>query len=214
MAIDDDVLTFVRDGLVRGVSRGDLAAALIKAGWSTEQAKAALNSFADLDFPIPVPRPRPYLSARDGFIYIVMFSTLYLTAYNLGSIVFQFINRAFPNRALPDYAESTAGAIRWSVSSLIVAFPVFLYLSWLVGREIRTDPTKRSSKVRKLATYLTLLLGACVLLGDVTSLVYSLLGGELTVRFVLKAATVGLIAGAIFGYYLRDLRIEEAGPPA
>jgi len=169
-----------------------------------------LASFADIDFPIPVPRPRPYLSAREGFMYIVMFSTLYLSAYNVGSIIFELIDRAFPDPARPEYAEWSIAAIRWSVSSLIVAFPVFSYVSWLIARGGRIDPTKRSSRIRKQLTYLTLLLGACVLLGDLTALVYSLLGGELTVRFVLKAATIGVITGAIFGYYLYDLRNEEA----
>ena len=58
-------------------------------------------------------------------------------------------------------------------------------------------------------TYLTLFIAAAVLVGDVTSLVYSLLGGELTTRFVLKVSTIAVIAGAVFGYYLRDLRLEE-----
>jgi hypothetical protein len=35
------------------------------------------------------------------------------------------------------------------------------------------------------------------------------LGGELTVRFLLKVITVGIIAGAVFGHYLWDLRKEE-----
>jgi hypothetical protein len=50
---------------------------------------------------------------------------------------------------------------------------------------------------------------ACALIGDVTTLVYNLLGGELTVRFVLKVLTVGIIAGTAFTYYLRDLRRDE-----
>lgn len=199
---NDDLTDFVRQGLAGGFSRLELEQALTRAGWSVDQTRAALQGFADVGFPIPVPRPRPYLSAREGFIYIVMFCTLYLSAYNLGSILFELINRQLPDPALPSgSAEWTAAAIRWSVSSLIVAFPVFLYLSWLTSRDIRSDPAKRSSNVRKLTTYLTLLLGAGVLLGDVTTLVYNLLGGELTVRFILKAATVGGIAGAIFVYY-------------
>jgi hypothetical protein len=210
VAVSEDLLNFVRRGLAAGIARADLEAAMLAAGWTVEQARSALSSFADLDFPIPVPRPRPYLSAREGFMYIVMFSTLYLSAYNLGSIVFELIDRVFPDPTIPGSAEWSLRAIRWSVSSLIVAAPVFLYMSWSIGRSIRRDPTKRSSRIRKQLTYVTLLIGGCVLLGDVTTLVYNLLGGELTVRFLLKVATVGLIAGSICAYYLSELRLEEA----
>jgi uncharacterized membrane protein YraQ (UPF0718 family) len=47
------------------------------------------------------------------------------------------------------------------------------------------------------------------LAGDLVTLVYLALGGELTVRFVLKAAIVALIAGSIFGYYLANLRRDK-----
>jgi len=42
-----------------------------------------------------------------------------------------------------------------------------------------------------------------------TSIVYNLLGGEITMRFVLRVLTLGTIAGSVFGYFLRDLRKEE-----
>ena len=59
-------------------------------------------------------------------------------------------------------------------------------------------------------TYLTLFVSAGFLMGDVTSLVYNLLGGEWTVRFLLKVLTVASIAGLVFGYYLRDLNRDES----
>ena len=74
---------------------------------------------------------------------------------------------------------------------------------------IKRDPSKRASKVRKWLTYMTLFVAAGVIIGDLTALVYGLLGGELSLRFALKALTVGFIAGGIFGYYLWDLRQEE-----
>jgi hypothetical protein len=95
------------------------------------------------------------------------------------------------------------------VSALIVAFPIFLYTSRLTDRAIRIDPSKRASKVRRWLTYWTLLIVAIVVICDVTTLLYNLLGGELTVRFVLKVCVVGLIAGTAFTYYLRDLRLDE-----
>jgi hypothetical protein len=74
---------------------------------------------------------------------------------------------------------------------------------------VKRDPVKRASKVRRWLTYLTLFASACALIGDVTTLVYNALGGELTIRLVLKVVTVGLIAGTAFVYYLRDLRQDE-----
>ena len=68
--------------------------------------------------------------------------------------------------------------MRWSISSLIVAFPVFLYMSRLVGADIAADPNKRYSKVRRWLTYMTLFLAAGVIVGDVISLVYNLLWGR------------------------------------
>ena len=66
--------------------------------------------------------------------------------------------------------------------------------------------------MRRQLTYVTLFIAACALIGDVTSVVYSFLGGELTTRFILKVLTVGLIARAVFGYYLSELRTDEKEP--
>ena len=139
-----------------------------------------------------------------------MFTTLYVSAFSLGQLVFQFINQALPDPATDAFAaESSRQAIRWSVSYLIVAFPVFIGVSHLIGRDLTADPSKRASKVRRWLTYLTLFVAAAVLIGDVTTLVYNLLGGELTARFLLKVLTVGSIAGTAFWYYLSDLRTDE-----
>ena len=211
MAAGDELLEFVRAALGRGVPRAQIEDVLRKSGWTTDQIQGALTAYADIDFPIPVPRARPYLSAREACIYLVLFGTLYASAYNLGSLVFDFINRAFPDpsQTFEGFEEYSRQSIRWSISWLIVAFPVFMYLSWSTERDIDRDPMKRASKVRRWLTYLTLFSAACALLGDFTTLVYNALGGELTVRFVLKVLTVALISGTAFVYYLNDIRQDE-----
>ncbi|MDP6371014.1 MAG: DUF5671 domain-containing protein [Vicinamibacterales bacterium] len=210
MTLDESLVAFVKDGLTRGVPRSQIEDALRQAGWPADQATAALASFAEVDFPIPVPRPRPYLSAREAFMYLVLFSTLYISSFNLGHLLFLFIDRALPDPTTPIPAEVFRGGVRWSVSFLIVAFPVFTYVSWLTSRATQADPSKHASKIRRWLTYLTLFLAGGVLVGDVTALVYNLLGGELTVRFVLKVAVVGGIAGGVYGYYLGD-RVRISG---
>jgi hypothetical protein len=213
MAVDDELITFVKDALGRGFARAEVQQVLRRAGWSGEQVAGAMTAFADIDFAVPVPRPRPYVSAREAFMYVVMFTTLYISAWSLGSLVFEFIDRAFPDPATRRSVEFSLAAIRWSVASLVVAFPVFLYVGSLDARSILRDTTKRASNIRRNLTYVTLFVASCMLLGDVTTLVYNLLGGELTVRFVLKALTIGLIAGAAFVYYLTGLRQDEKEVP-
>jgi len=100
-------------------------------------------------------------------------------------------------------------SIRMAVASLIVAFPIYMWLSQLTLKEVRRDPEKKSSKIRKWLTYITLFIAAGVIIGDLITLIFNLLGGDLTTRFVLKVVVVLVIAGMIFGYYLWDLRTEE-----
>ncbi len=202
---------FLKEGLERGLPREQLEEVLLEAGWPRDQVRGALGGFADVTFPIPVPRPKPYLIAREAFVYLVLFSTLYVSAFTLGDLLFQFINRGFPDPSVdPAFAlEASRQAIRWAISLLVVAFPVFAFVSWTNERAVRREPSRRLSKVRRWLTYMTLFIAAGVLIGDVTSIVYNLLSGEMTTRFALKVLTVGAIAGLVFGYFRRDLRKEE-----
>jgi hypothetical protein len=184
---------------------------LVQAGWPAEQIKSALGQFADIDFPLPVPKPRPYLSAREAFRYLVLFTTLYLSAWYLGGLLFDFINMNFPDPAMQDryYSRSLAEDIRLAAAFLIIAFPVFLFMSYRIQRELAQSPVKRLSTIRRWLTYLTLFVAAGFVIGDLVTLTYNALGGELTVRFVLKVLVVGMIAITVFGFYLWDLRGEE-----
>lgn len=208
--MNPELLDFTRKALAAGAARGEIARALRQAGWAEAEVKAALGAFAEIDFPVPVPKPRPYLPAREVFLYLLLFASLHASAYNLGAIAFALIDRAFPDPLQDSRILGDAGAaIRWNLSALVVAFPLFLIVLRTVTRSIARDPVKRGSRVRKWLTYLTMFVAAAALAGDLVGLVYSALGGELTVRFLLKAGVVGGLAGGIFGYFLTDMRKEE-----
>lgn len=202
-----DLAGFVHDALVRGIPRPRIEAALLAAGWPRDKVERALGEFAEVeDFPLPVPRPRPYLSAREAFLYLLLFTTLFLAAFNFGSILFELIEKALPDPAGPAYS---AHSLRWGVSFVLVSFPIFLYLTVRQERELKADPAARASKVRRWLTYLTLFVAAGFLVGDLVALIFHFLEGELTARFVLKVLVVAALAGTAFTYYLRDLRKEE-----
>ena len=212
MAADKTLVGFVREALGCNATQDEIRVALSSAGWGAEDVDRALGAFAEVEFPVPVPKPRPDLSPRDAFVYLVIFSTLGIAAYHFGALVFELINRAFPDSAFDGSGEWSGAAVRRAIASLIVTFPIYLFLSAKMAREIRIDPTKAASKIRKWLTYITLFFAASVLIGDATTVLYSLLGGELSVRFALKTLTVAVIAGLIFGYYLWDLRDDADAP--
>ncbi|MDP6704139.1 MAG: DUF5671 domain-containing protein, partial [archaeon] len=99
--------------------------------------------------------------------------------------------------------------IRTSLAAIIVAFPLYVLLMRQLKRAEQRDPEQRQSKIRKWLAYLTLIVAAAIIIGDLIAVIAGLLGGELAIRFSLKALTVLVITGSIFGYYLQDLRREE-----
>lgn len=199
---------FVRNALRSGASREETARVLAEAGWSNEQVADALGAYAAIPFAIPVPRPKSHVSARDAFMYLIMFGMLYFAAFNLGNLVFQFINLALPDPVADRY-PGVDRQIRWSTSALLVAFPIFFFVASRIGKQIRRDPVQRTSVIRKWLTYLTLAVAACVVTGDLVYLINSLLSGEMTLRFILKSLTVGAIAGTAFWYYLSSMRADD-----
>lgn len=208
--MNTDLSLFVRESLTRGHSPADLHPVLKQAGWQEDEIQTALGVYATIEFDVPVPKRRPYLNAREAFLYLLMFLTLYISAFSFGTLLFQYINRWLPDVLEQSYMyDGMSETIRWSTSALLIAFPIFYYVSWVVYRSIKKDPDKRASKIRKWLTYVTLFVAAGVIIGDLITLVFNVLGGELTLRFVLKVLTIGGIAGAIFGYYLWDLRKDE-----
>tara|TARA_B100000745_G_scaffold244471_1_gene166693 strand:+ start:286 stop:951 length:666 start_codon:yes stop_codon:yes gene_type:complete len=211
MALSQELLSFVKESLLRGIPRAEIANTLIKAGWPTEQVNQSLSGFADTNFAVPVPRPALSVKPREAFLYVVLFLTLFVSAYNLGFLLFSFINLAFPDPSETGVDQIEFG-IRWSLSWLIVTLPVFLYVASLLRRSVRSHPASGSSRIRRQLTYLTLFIASSVLLGDVVGLIFNFLSGDLTVRFVLKVLTVAAIAGGTFSYYLRDLREAEKLP--
>jgi hypothetical protein len=206
---DSRLIAFVDAALRAGATRADVEKALEDAKWSREQIADGLGHYADVPFVVPVPRPRAHLSARDAFLYLLMFAMLYLSAYYFGSLLFQLINSAFPDGLERFTLNAIGQRIRFATAGLIVAFPVFLLTTSRIARAIRGDATHRNSAVRKWLTYLTLFVGAAVIVGDSITLLYNLLSGDLTVRFVLKVLVVAAIAGSVFGYYTWSIRADD-----
>ncbi|MBI2623435.1 MAG: hypothetical protein HYW65_02560 [Candidatus Liptonbacteria bacterium] len=144
-------------------------------------------------------------TARDFFLHLGVVATLYTAAVSLLQLLFQTIDYAFPDR-LAGYGDPYSTGVRISVSVLIVAFPLYLFLSRLLAKGERIEPERREVAVRKWLLYLTLFVAGVAVAVDLIVLIQAFLGGEITTRFTLKVLAVLVVTGGIFGYYLADLR--------
>jgi len=204
MRPSDQLSQFVRDALIAGKPRDQIEDALKQAGWAYNEARNAMESWADQDFAPPIPRPRPYLSAKEAFFYGLMFAALAMMAWHLTALSFNLIDRWQPDSTETHFRSYKLRQIRWSIASLIVFSPLFFILNTRVVRATKADPGKRRSGVRKWFSYITLFLAAASLLGALLWVVYALLEGDLTTRVICKAVVVAVVAGAIFSYFRRE----------
>ena len=51
--LSPDLVSFVKEGLGRGLSRGEIEDILVRAGWPADQVRRSLAGFADIESPIP-----------------------------------------------------------------------------------------------------------------------------------------------------------------
>ncbi len=149
----------------------------------------------------------PKSGPKDVFMHLMVFVALYVSVVSFITLLFQYINYWQPD-PLTFYQESVMNSIRWSASVLFVMFPVYLVVSWLINKDSAVDADKKNLKVRKWLTYLTLFASALTVIIDIITLLYNFLGGDLTLSFFLKILVVLLVAAAVFGYYLWDLKRE------
>ncbi len=146
---------------------------------------------------------------KDVFLHLFNIVTFYLSVVGFITLYIQYINNAFPDQ-LNYYFSGIANGVRWSSSVLFIAVPAYLISSWLLEKDLKATPKKRDLKLRKWLIYFTLFLSAITIIIDLMVFVYNFLDGELTIRFFLKIFVVLLVAAAVFGYYLWDLKRTNA----
>lgn len=200
---------FIEHARKKNMDHQTIRMLLLSAGWKEKDIAEAMTKEA-LDMPIPMPSDAG--GARDAFLHLLMFVSFFTTAISSITLFFSYINRWLPDAA---FVESYGGVvdnsgIRWGLASLIVAFPLFIWISTVLHRDMHDHVEKASSPIRRWLTYLTLFVAASTLMGDVITLVFFLLNGELTLRFLLKVLVVLYVAGTGFYYFYRSMKLSPA----
>ncbi len=145
-------------------------------------------------------------NAKDFFLQLGAVITLYWATGQVLSLLLTVINKAFPK--VNEYSNfGYSGSISFPVASLIVVFPLYVFLNYFIEKECLVNPEKRELSVRKWLTYITLFLSAGTLAGSLIYVIYLFLDGQdITTAFLLKALAWSVVSGMIFGYYIEDIR--------
>ncbi|MFM7375808.1 MAG: DUF5671 domain-containing protein, partial [Chthoniobacterales bacterium] len=97
---------------------------------------------------------------------------------------------------------------------MVVAFPLFALVARRVRSDLAANPARTLDPVRRWLSYLALLVASLILIGDGVALVVQFLGGDLTTRFVLKAAVVAALAGGVVWWLSGGLREGARAVPS
>lgn len=145
------------------------------------------------------------ITAKDFFLQLGVIVAFYASAIALITLLFEVINFAYPT--ITNAYQYYFPSISFQVATLIVAFPLFLFLSWLLQKNYVAEPELKEASLRKWLSYITLFIAGAVVAGDLVTVIYMFLDGqELTAGFLLKVLTLLVIASGVFMYYWREIR--------
>lgn len=142
---------------------------------------------------------------RDFFLWAGAVIALYGSVISLTTLIFEYVNHLFPD-PLAYYGDPFGGAVRAAMAGVIVLVPTTILLFRIIRKTIAHEPGKAEIWVRRWALVLTVFIAVVVILIDLITLITTFLGGEITIRFGLKAAGVLALAAAVFFYFLADLK--------
>ena len=209
---DPKIREFIEKAKTSGASEETLVGILTARGWPEKEVYEVLGGQYEQLTGIQIPiRASAATAAKDAFFYLLAFSTLATWTIGLGSLSFSLIDQWLAdtlfstayNQAYETYGIATA------MASILVAFPIYFFVTRTINWDVGTHPEKLNSPVRKWLTYMALVIAAGVFIGDLVAALTYLLRGEITSRFLAKAFTVLILSGGVFYYYYFGQRKPE-----
>jgi len=149
-------------------------------------------------------------SSKYAFFYMLSLVALIFSSISIGMIAFQIINKSFTDPLNLFQGRFSSGALRFAISALVIAAPIYFVTMRQIFKSMASGLLGKDSEVRKWLTYFILFVSTVVMIGWLIATLNNFLNGELTVKFILKAATSIIISGIIFSFYFYDIRRKEA----
>lgn len=147
-------------------------------------------------------------SAKFAFYYMLSLVTLFIMSLSLGNILFEVINKFFPDITRTIYYYNNSG-LKGSISGILISTPIFYFIMSKIYKSLKIGELKKDSEVRRWLTYFILFISSVVVIGSLIQILNNFLDGAFTMNFILKTLTVLSIASLIFGFYFNDIKRED-----
>jgi hypothetical protein len=142
---------------------------------------------------------------KDFFLWLGAIVALYFSVGSLVTLLFTVIDQSMSMNVIG--YDPYSGGMSFAIATLIIVFPLYIYLTRLNNKRMRTSSQETDSWARRWGIFLTLFLSGVGMIIDLVTLVYVFLQGEeITSAFLLKVIAILLIFGAVFYYYLKDIQ--------
>jgi uncharacterized membrane protein SirB2 len=200
---------YVSEKLKAGADIESLRRTLLAVGWKEDTVEASIGKALVAQ---GVPSPEGVVqnggrraAAVEVVVNFFSFVLLGIVSTAVGILYFGIIDKYFPDPLWYSYSyQSNTASVHYAIAALLVAFPLYILAVRLWFRRFREDNEKEESKLSKWLTYIVLLIAAIVIVGDLITVIFNFLQGETSARFFLKALTVLVIAGTVFGFYFLE----------
>ena len=201
------VVEYVAQKINEKISSDEIKKQLHAVGWSEDEVdKIYATALTECGVPAPSEGDEKTFSKKStvGEIVVNIFSFVVLgfVATSLGILFYNVIDHFFADAVTSSYRRKVSSdSIHYAIAVLLVGFPMYYFSIKFWFKRFKKDEGKVESRLTKWITYIILLIGVIVIVGDLVAVLFYFLQGEITARFFLKALVILIISGGIFGFY-------------
>lgn len=208
---NEEIKQFIIDSRAKNVSDTDIKDTLGKAGWALGDVMKTFDVLGTNGISVPSPHVTGHFGMWLSFLYILMFISLYILATSVGVILHTGVEEVIPDAIdkidqydyLYYYYSYSDWYVNYAKASIIVSFPVFSFLVYLLGKKSVSQPLVRKLRARKLLIYISLVVTFIIM---ISSIIFTLFGyfndGIVTSRIFAHIFITVLLSGGIFGVLL------------
>jgi len=154
------------------------------------------------------PQQKVSVGPKEFFLHIGALITLIASVISIITVLFTVIEILLPDVLNTYYYGDQFSGTRFALATLIVVFPAYYFIARYLRKEREAHPEVSLAWVRKWLTGLIVFAAGAVVLGDVISLIFGFVNGELTSRFALKSFAVLLVVVVPFLYYFFEAKVD------